>query len=526
MARFGFLGSSYTSRSTAVADEELINAYLERDESGQAQAKASFYATPGTKLFLDIGSSIPQARINGQYQLNGRAFAVSGGHLWEYFSDKTKVDRGPVATDAYPASISASALELFIVSGVQAYVFNLGTNVLTNVTSLMLGSPIQGCFCDGYFLVIFQNSQKIQFSALFNGASWPGANVVQVSVFEDNLVSISQDHREVTVKGSKHGVVYYNSGSSNVFDVISGSKFEHGSAATYSEVSIDNTSFWVERDQDGNCIARRMGGNYVPQRISTYAVEWQWQSYSTVSDAISYCYQEGGHTFWVIYFPTANVTWVFDIGEGLWHRRGYWKNGVYEAHHSQNHIFAFGKHLVGDWGSDKLYEMSMDIYDDAGNPKRWLRRTATVSRELENIIHDRLTVDADPGVMGDIILAGPPTGPAYYVLADNVGGQWYLTVGADGSMNLNATSAQTVSTVLDQRPRRHYDLALGSADRRRITAVDADCSGLQRIDWHGSADCNVRRPAAVRLDGQQRRNPACGPVRCAARRSNHGALDE
>jgi hypothetical protein len=445
MARFGFIGSAYTSRSSSIADEELINLFLESDGSGQGQSKASFFASPGLSTFLVLDVTADVA-TRGSVEVNGRVFVVVGAQLYEVFADKTKTARGAIADDGKPVTIVKSALELCIIAAGKTYSFVLATNALTDVTAQMLGVPIHACFCDGYFLVIFKDSQKIQFCSLFDGTTWPGLNVLQVSVFADNLVSIVEDHREVIVMGSRHGVVYYDSASSNVFDVIQGSKFEHGNAATFSHIKIDNTDFWIERDDDGNCMARKMGGGYVPQRVSTYGVEWQWQGYSDVSDAVSYTIQIGGHTFWRIYFPTGNMTWQYDIGENSWSKLATWSNGTYSAHSTQNHIFAFGKHLVGDPFSGTLYETSMDLYDYAGSPRRWLRRTATVYREMEWIFHDRLTVDADPGISGTV-LPGTPSGPNSYVLTDNIGGQWFLQIDSAGNINLNATSGQTASTI-------------------------------------------------------------------------------
>jgi hypothetical protein len=66
---------------------------------------------------------------------------------------------------------------------------------------------------------------------------------------------------------------------------------------------------------------------YVPQRISTAAIEKAWGAYSTVWDAVAYSCIMDGHEFWAISFPTANATWVYDATLGEWHQRGWW-NGV------------------------------------------------------------------------------------------------------------------------------------------------------------------------------------------------------
>jgi hypothetical protein len=153
---------------------------------------------------------------------------------------------------------------------------------------------------------------------------------------------------------------------------------------------------WIGQDDRGNGIAWRAQG-YTPQRISNHAIESEWQKYKTISDAIGYGYQDNGHSFWVIYFPTSSKTWVYDVATGLWHERGFWKNGEYVAHRSQAHVFAFGKHLVCDWDSGNIYEMSSEFLDDFGNEIRRPRRCPYISSEGRWLTFNRLEIEGGLG---------------------------------------------------------------------------------------------------------------------------------
>jgi hypothetical protein len=144
-------------------------------------------------------------------------------------------------------------------------------------------------------------------------------------------------------------------------------------------------------------------------RISTFAVETSLSSYPDISDLVSYSYQDGGHLFWVLYIPNTNCTWVYDVAESLWHKRAAWNPaaGTYGPHRSWNHSYAFGKHLVGDWGSANLYEMKLaydtggGVYDfvtDNGMAIRRLRRSPTLVNEMAWIYHAELTVDFATGL--------------------------------------------------------------------------------------------------------------------------------
>jgi hypothetical protein len=404
--RFGFVGGSYTAQSGAVADEEAINWFAETNESGgyigssayggrEAGTVKSYFGTPGLSVF----SALPDGPPRGEFEINGRLFAVGGGTLFEVFADGTNIARGIVAKDANPASICANSIQLLIVSGGHAYCFTLGTNVLLEVTSQLADVPVQ-CDCsDTIAVVMFQNSNKFQMSQVLDFSVWPGQLVNEVSVFAENIVSIVVNHRELWVLGQKRSQPYQNTGSVEVFDVIPGALIENGSAATFSPVRLDNSVFWVGQDERGALIAVRSNG-YTPSRVSTHAVEFWLSKQKNISQLVSYSYQDRGHLFWVLYVPNSDCSWVYDVGEKLWHKRATWvsSKGVYQPHLSWNHVYAFGKHLVGDWNSANLYEMSFDNLTDNGNLIRRARRAPTVTNEKNWIYHTQLTVDFAAGL--------------------------------------------------------------------------------------------------------------------------------
>jgi hypothetical protein len=59
-------------------------------------------------------------------------------------------------------------------------------------------------------------------------------------------------------------------------------------------------------------------------------------------------------------------TWVYDVSEQLWHKRAIWNTdtAVWMPYVAGSHMFAFGKHLVGDRATDTIYELSSAFYDD------------------------------------------------------------------------------------------------------------------------------------------------------------------
>ena len=403
MPRFGFVGPSYTLQSSEVAAEECINWFAETNESGAFDAAQvyggrsfaslkSYYGTPGLKAFADL--TYPP---RGGIEANGRCFFVTGATFWELAADGTKTNRGAVVNDYTAASLAFNGIQILIVTGGHAYCFTLATNALVEVTGQLAGVPVQCDSADTYFIVCFQNSNKFQMSQVLDGTTWPGQLVNEVSVFPDNIVSLIVNHRELWIFGNRRSQPYQDTGSAEVFDPIPGALIETGCAATFSVTRADNSVFWIGQDERGAVIAWRSNG-YTPQRVSTHAVEVWLSQQANIASLTAYSYQDRGHLFWVLYVPGADCSWVFDIGENLWHKRAAWVNGKYEPHWSWNHVYCFGKHLVGDWKTGNVYEMSFSYLDDNGTPIRRLRQTPTVKQELNRVYMSELRVDFDTGL--------------------------------------------------------------------------------------------------------------------------------
>lgn len=405
MGRFGFVGPSYTAHSTSVADEECINRYAESIESqgsivsskayGGANALSlrSYFQTPGIVQFCGF----PEGPMRGSKEANGRLFVVAGAQLYEVVGGGF-TPWGAIANDGNPACIAFNSIQLLIVAGGHAYCFMLASNAITEVTGLLAGIPVQCKESDTYFIVSFRNSNKFQMSQVLDGTTWPGQLVNEVSVFPENITSIIVNHRELWILGLFHAQPYQNTGSAEIYDVIPGALIELGSAATFSAELADNSVFWIGQDERGARMAWRSNG-YTPARVSTHAVETDLATYSVaqISGMTSYSYQDAGHLFWVLYIPGSSWSWVYDISEGLWAKRAKWINNAFQAHWGWNHVYAFGKHLIGDWNSGNLYDMSLAYLTDLGGTIRRLRRAPTVGEEMAWLTHVELTIDYDMG---------------------------------------------------------------------------------------------------------------------------------
>lgn len=456
MAPFGFTyGGSYTSQAPNAADLLCMNLYVESMEGNPTVSKTVLYPTPGLLLFCDFGDT----PIRGEITVNDRTFVVAGSRLYEVDSTGTKTELGVLANDSKVVSMAAGTTQILIASAGFGFVFNFATNEFTAlVAGTLLGAISFVGYCDGYFIALLSNSNQFQISLLLDATVWDALDTAKVSVFIGNVLSMIVDHREIWFYGERQTQVYQNTGNADFpFEVVTPGFIEAGIFAPQSMVQLDNSLFWLGGDNRGAGVGWRANG-YTPTRVSNHAVEFAWQGYlrtygpTGLSTAVAYSYQDQGHSFWVIYFPVPNKTWVYDVATGFWHERGAWltQNAVFTAHRSQVHTFNFGKHLVGDWGSGKVYEMSIAYFKDDGQLIRRVRRAPQNNREQKYMFDSQLEIYLESGIGADPPLVGPNDDPYHFILADETGQLWSINI--DDINSPLATPANTLDGTITATP--------------------------------------------------------------------------
>jgi len=442
-SKFPFIGSSYVERSVAFDCQRAVNLYPVKSGSGTAKNIVGLQGTPGLEEFI----TFPVSPIRGLWEVDAsdRYFAVSGDKLYEIFSDATYIERGTLLTSIGTVSISDNGLQLCIVDGDNGYILTLATNVFGQIVSGSWRGSNTVAFLHGYFMWAEPDTQVFYWSAINDGYTIDPLDFASAEGSPDNIVAIKTVHEQFWMFGTASIEVFYDSGASpDPFARIQGVFIEYGCAAPQSVAKGANTVFWLGNDSQGSGIVF-MANGYQPQRISTHAVEYAIQGYDNISDAVGYTYQEDGHYFYVLNFNSANTTWVYDVELAEWHERAYFSNGQYSRHRANNHIHAFstsGIHLVGDYELGILYRQSLDIYDDNGQPKRWMRTCPHLADTLEFIYYNKLQIDMITGT-GLITGAEEDMTPQIMLQWSDDGGytwsnEYWVTTGALGNFKTRA----------------------------------------------------------------------------------------
>jgi hypothetical protein len=390
------LGAAYTARSVNAADNRMVNMFPEAVPEGGKEA-GFLSRTPGLRFLCEVGTG----PIRGLWAHKSFLYVVSGTQFYSVSTDYNVVLRGSVAgTD--PVSMVDNGTQIFIAAGTAgSYIYNTVTTAFSAITDPDFEGALQVGFLDGYFVYIQPNSQSVWVTSLYDGTSIDPLDIASAEGSPDNLVGMIVDHREVWLFGESSVEVWYNSGGADFpLSRVQGAFNEVGCGATYSIAKMDNSVFWLGSDTRGRGVVFRANG-YAAQRVSNHAVEWQIQSYGNLSNAISFTYQQDGHSFYVLTFPSVSKTWVFDITTNSWHERAGLENGLFVRHRAATQANFNRETVVGDYEDGNLYAYDLNVYSDNGQKQKWLRSWRAISpgdNDLKRTAHHSLQLDCEAGV--------------------------------------------------------------------------------------------------------------------------------
>lgn len=238
--------------------------------------------------------------------------------------------------------------------------------------------------------------------------TFPGSYFALKDSSTDNLVTLFENVRELWLVGEKTSEVWFNAGGANfAFSRVPGVGPQIGCSAKHSIARMGPSLVWLAKNEQGeNIVVQTEQYGWSP--ISNHAISTALGSYTVVSDAIGYAYQEADHLFYVLVLPTADQTWVYDatasalLKKPCWHQRLSFDQtaGVYHRHRSNCYMDFQNLRLVGDYQTGQIHQMSRSFYTDAGNPLRAQRRCKHIWKKADRtrVFQSSLQIEFTPGV--------------------------------------------------------------------------------------------------------------------------------
>jgi len=285
---------------------------------------------------------------------NGTALYCVVDRDFQYVDRKgVRTSKGTLNSRTGWVDMRIGADQLVITDGANGYVFNLTTQAFTRITATgWLGSRRVG-YAGGYFIFSKPNSQIWYISALEDATSEDPLDFAQAPSSPDDIICSIGDHGEAWLFGSASVEPWSNTGAADFpFEQNRGAVMQTGTIAAFSVCRLDNTLYWLGRDENGGGVVWRAQG-YQPQRISNECVEQVIQkvieSGKDMTQAIAYAYQQNGRSFYVLQVPGLETTWCYDVSSQQWHERAEYDetSDGYTQHRGTHHAYCYGKHIIG-----------------------------------------------------------------------------------------------------------------------------------------------------------------------------------
>lgn len=432
MPDFGFVSDAYTANSLTQDFQELINWMVEDDPRKDPKSALgpadrgdlTLYPTPGYSTVTELVAG----EVRGIYTIPGgdKMIAISGSTVYLVDSLFVATAIGSLTTTSGPVKITDNAVSAYITDGPNRYSYNIGTGVFAVLPSTD-GAFQGGDVCDIVDNYIIYNRPGTQQWGATDALSTVSQPLSFASKFgsSDNLVSLIVDHREVWLLGEWTSEAWVDVGAFPFpFQIIPGTSTQRGCAAKFSVSRLGDSFAFVSQDTRGRNIAVQVNG-YQLVRISNSSVENDLEG-DFVADAISYTYQIRGHEFYVINFPTADKTWVYDASTLMWHKwLSFDPETGYHRHRSNCFTMFQGRSIIGDFANGKLYALEVDTYTEDGTTIRRLRRCPHLVNDFNRVYHNSLQLQFQPGVGLDGTQQG--TDPQAMLRWSNDGGSTWST---------------------------------------------------------------------------------------------------
>ena len=457
------VGQSYHLKDWAIDCQRTLNFYPQVVESGNAPQVSALLPTPGLVKRFELSGA-----IRGLYALNDVVLVVAGQTLYRVDKNDTVKQIGAI-TGTDIVYFSDNSVHVMIV-GDSAYRYDIRQKTLTDIL-ISTGTGFLGAsdvtLLDSRLVWTVPGSGQIQWSTLLD-TSTTGLSYATAEAKSDNLMRTIAVNGQLWLIGEKTTEVWMSTGNPDLpFQRMSGAFIPTGCAAKSSVCVFGGGLVWLTSSDHGQSQIVLTQG-YQTQRISNHAIESEIASYDRVDDAYSFAYQQDGHAFLIMSFPTAKKTWCYDATTGMWHERSYYNLTEYqhEHHRAMTHVFFNGEHLVGDRSNGIVYRLCPDCSTDNLEPILRERITPVINPQGSQLIFDAVELILQTGQQEN-------TKPVIRLdWSDDRGKSWskdrVLDFGAIGEFN-----KRTVFNRLGQSRNRVFRLRISDSNRLIILGAKA-----------------------------------------------------
>ena len=313
--------------------------------------------------------------------------AVCGQNVYRVDVNFSKTLIGSLGNNSGPVWFADNGSFLIISDGNNGYLYS--SSGLTKLASSDLGTLSAQ---DAYFCFSPDGSQVLYVATYDDSSGFTELGFGIAQGIGDDLVAVIHNLRRLWLFGAESTELWYDSGNADFpFERYQGAFLDMGLAAKASLARISGSIFGLNNRRE---VFMTQGFSY--KIISTPGLAAKFAGYSRVDDARGFEVRHRGRSWYVLHFPTADKTWVYDILTTRWFQ---WSSGTSEGRHRSNcYAFFNGYDLVGDYERGQLYALDADVYTDDGDEIRSVH-VFDMGRATRNyVFFNRVEIEFDAGV--------------------------------------------------------------------------------------------------------------------------------
>jgi hypothetical protein len=378
-------------RDVVINAARVVNMYVIPADStvqGVAWVPCSGFQSP----FM-VGSG----NIRAQFIFKDTMYAVSGDAFYRIDTGLVPTFINNLTTLSGYVKITANEVQLIIVDGANAYIYNTSTAVFSTVAFPFPVVPTDVTVLDNYFVLINSGSQKFYVSNLNDGTTWQTLNFALFESNPDQLFAINCLKRRVYLFGHYSTEVWYDAGATDFpLRRDNNSLFEHGCASPGTVQEGFEIMMYLAQNQDGAAGVMLVQGTAYPQKVSSPELDLYLQNVVSLSSSQAILYKENGFTFYQLSFSTDNKTFLYVVETNKWSEIEM-PDG--DRSPISTHAFFNNKHYVGMADENKIYQLSYQFFTYRNELIRCqLISPPFYSDNNERIRMDRFQLEAVTGI--------------------------------------------------------------------------------------------------------------------------------
>ena len=419
MIRIPFAIQSYAHRSLPISAQRMINCMVE-PQPAEAKSRLPILLSPGLRQF----ATVPELGSRGLHVMGANVFGVAEQSVYRWNASGTPTLLGAISSGgAVSLDSNGELLCIVVPETAQGFVVNRTTGTVTQITDPDFPGATSVCVIDGYYVFSKPNSTEFFLSAINDPLSFNALDFASADGSPDNIVTVCRAGRDLWLFGERTTEVWSNTGATDFpFQRVSGGFISRGTAARFSVATRLGGPIWLGDDR---VVYTAQG--ITPQRISTYAIEQAIAGYARVDDAEGWVYEQEGHAFYCLSFPSAGDTWVCDLtAQATWHERESEGVGTWRAVRG---VQFGGAIITGDQVNGTLWRIDPTYGLEGSAPIIRVATGTTFHSNARKVAFSRFTAEYETGVG---LITGQGSDPSVWLTWSNDGGRTWSNEASAG----------------------------------------------------------------------------------------------